>query len=135
MLYSLLAGFFLGIYLITWQGGLLFVFIIGLYFILQFIIDHLKGKSTEYLGITGFVVFLLAMIIGTFGALMIWNYRPLRYQTILIYPVCAAAGIFIQTLLDGRKTEVNRVYHLDRGYEAIEKKFAGLGAAVNRVKA
>ena len=63
LLYSLLAGFFLGIYLITWQGGLLFVFIIGLYFVLQFIIDHLKGRSTVYLGITGFVIFLLAMII------------------------------------------------------------------------
>jgi oligosaccharyl transferase (archaeosortase A-associated) len=63
LLYGLLAGFFLGIYLITWLGGLLFVFIIGLYFVLQFIIDHLKGRSTEYLGITGFVVFLMAMII------------------------------------------------------------------------
>ena len=63
LIYALLAGLFLGIYLITWQGGLLFVFIIGLYFVLQFIIDHLRGISTEYLGITGFIVFLLAMII------------------------------------------------------------------------
>ncbi len=60
---SLLAGFFLGIYLITWQGGLLFVFIIGLYFVIQFIVDHLRGKSTEYLGIIGFIVFLVALII------------------------------------------------------------------------
>jgi len=26
------------------------------------------------------------------------------------------------------------VYHLDRGYETIEKKFARLGAAIKRVK-
>jgi UDP-N-acetylglucosamine 1-carboxyvinyltransferase len=31
-------------------------------------------------------------------------------------------------------TEVNRVYHLDRGYESIEKKFAGLGADIRRIK-
>jgi UDP-N-acetylglucosamine 1-carboxyvinyltransferase len=31
-------------------------------------------------------------------------------------------------------TEVQRVYHLDRGYEALEKKFAALGAAIKRVK-
>ncbi len=31
-------------------------------------------------------------------------------------------------------TEVNRVYHLDRGYQSLEKKFAGLGAAIKRVK-
>ncbi|MEE8577534.1 MAG: hypothetical protein V3T31_09795, partial [candidate division Zixibacteria bacterium] len=28
-----------------------------------------------------------------FGSLMIWNYRPLRYELILIYPFCAAAAI------------------------------------------
>ena len=63
LVWSLLGGFFLGIYLITWQGGLLFVFIVGLYFVIQFVIDHLKGNSTEYLGIVGFIVFLVAMII------------------------------------------------------------------------
>ena len=32
-------------------------------------------------------------------------------------------------------TAVNRVYHLDRGYESIEKKFAALGAAIRRLPA
>jgi oligosaccharyl transferase (archaeosortase A-associated) len=63
LVYSLLAGFFLGLYLITWIGGLLFVFIIVLYFIIQFIIDHLRGKSSDHLGFTGFTVFLVALII------------------------------------------------------------------------
>ena len=31
-------------------------------------------------------------------------------------------------------TQVNRVYHLDRGYQSLEKKFAGLGAAIERIK-
>jgi UDP-N-acetylglucosamine 1-carboxyvinyltransferase len=31
-------------------------------------------------------------------------------------------------------TEVSRVYHLDRGYEHIEKKLSQLGAAIERVK-
>jgi UDP-N-acetylglucosamine 1-carboxyvinyltransferase len=30
---------------------------------------------------------------------------------------------------------VHRVYHLDRGYEGIEKKLAGVGADVCRVQA
>jgi len=47
----------------------------------------------------------------------------------------ASASLILAGLIAKGKTEVNRVYHLDRGYEAIEKKFAGLGAAVNRVKA
>jgi len=32
------------------------------------------------------------------------------------------------------QTEITRIYHLDRGYEAIEKKLAGLGADIVRVK-
>jgi UDP-N-acetylglucosamine 1-carboxyvinyltransferase len=38
------------------------------------------------------------------------------------------AGLFA----DGR-TEVNRVYHLDRGYERLEEKLALVGANVERV--
>jgi UDP-N-acetylglucosamine 1-carboxyvinyltransferase len=31
-------------------------------------------------------------------------------------------------------TEVNRVYHIDRGYESIDEKLAGLGAHIERLK-
>ncbi|MBN2074611.1 MAG: oligosaccharyl transferase, archaeosortase A system-associated [Dehalococcoidales bacterium] len=61
--FSLLASLFLGVYLITWQGGLLLVFIIALYFIIQHIINHLRNKSSDHLGIIGFFVILLAAII------------------------------------------------------------------------
>jgi UDP-N-acetylglucosamine 1-carboxyvinyltransferase len=36
---------------------------------------------------------------------------------------------------DGGRTEVHRIYHLDRGYEALEEKFRGLGAGIWREKA
>jgi UDP-N-acetylglucosamine 1-carboxyvinyltransferase len=32
-------------------------------------------------------------------------------------------------------TEVNRVYHIDRGYELIDDKLNGLGAHIERMKA
>ncbi|MGL5400466.1 MAG: hypothetical protein ACRDA1_09010, partial [Plesiomonas shigelloides] len=31
-------------------------------------------------------------------------------------------------------TEVDRIYHIDRGYERIEDKLRGLGANIERVK-
>ncbi len=46
----------------------------------------------------------------------------------------ASASLILAGLAAQGQTEVNRVYHLDRGYEAIEKKFARLGAAIKRVK-
>jgi UDP-N-acetylglucosamine 1-carboxyvinyltransferase len=46
----------------------------------------------------------------------------------------ASASLVIAGLVAGEaETEVRRVYHLDRGYEHIEKKLAGLGADVMRV--
>jgi UDP-N-acetylglucosamine 1-carboxyvinyltransferase len=46
----------------------------------------------------------------------------------------ASASLILAGLVAEGKTEVNRVYHLDRGYEAIEQKFSELGAAIKRVK-
>ncbi len=63
LIYALLAGLALGIYLISWSGGLLFVFVIFTYMIVQYIIDHLRGKSTEYLCIIGVPLFLIALVV------------------------------------------------------------------------
>ncbi len=46
----------------------------------------------------------------------------------------ASASLILAGLVAEGTTEVNRVYHLDRGYQSLEKKFAALGAAVQRVK-
>ena len=47
----------------------------------------------------------------------------------------ASASLVIAGLIASEgETEVRRVYHLDRGYEQIEKKLAGLGADVVRVQ-
>lgn len=44
----------------------------------------------------------------------------------------ASASLILAGLVAKGKTEINRVYHLDRGYEAIEKKFQNLGASIWR---
>ncbi|MGD8345020.1 MAG: UDP-N-acetylglucosamine 1-carboxyvinyltransferase [Desulfobacterales bacterium] len=46
----------------------------------------------------------------------------------------ASASLILAGLVAEGQTEVNRVYHLDRGYETIEKKFSQLGAAIKRIK-
>ncbi len=45
----------------------------------------------------------------------------------------ASASLILAGLVASGKTEVSRVYHLDRGYDSIEKKFQNLGAAIKRV--
>ncbi len=45
----------------------------------------------------------------------------------------ASAALILAALKAEGETEVLRVYHLDRGYEAIEKKLSSLGASISRV--
>ena len=47
----------------------------------------------------------------------------------------ASASLILAGLVAEGRTEVHRIYHLDRGYEAIEEKFRGLGATMWREKA
>ncbi len=63
LVYSLLAGVCLGIYFYTWQGALLFTFIITFYFIIQFIINHLRQESTDYLFIVGTILSFIPLIV------------------------------------------------------------------------
>jgi UDP-N-acetylglucosamine 1-carboxyvinyltransferase len=44
----------------------------------------------------------------------------------------ASASLVLAGLAASGTTEVSRVYHLDRGYEAMEAKLTGLGARVRR---
>ena len=44
----------------------------------------------------------------------------------------ASASLVLAGLAAAGTTEVSRVYHLDRGYEAMEAKLAGLGARIRR---
>ena len=46
----------------------------------------------------------------------------------------ASAGLVIAGLVAEGETVVDRIYHLDRGYEAIEKKLGVLGARIERVR-
>ncbi len=46
----------------------------------------------------------------------------------------ASASLLLAALVAEGTTEISRVYHIDRGYEGIEKKFSALGADIKRIK-
>ncbi|HEY92594.1 MAG TPA: oligosaccharyl transferase, archaeosortase A system-associated [Dehalococcoidia bacterium] len=72
LIYSLLAGISLGLYLLSWSAGAFFIFIILLAILLQHVSDHMRSRSTDYLCIIGIPSFLIALLIvlpfiGDFG--------------------------------------------------------------------
>lgn len=68
-----------------------------------------KGNwKSKLSGINPGVLFFIALVISAYGALMIWNYRPLRYQTILIYPIYALAGVYLSSLIRSNITQAKQ---------------------------
>ena len=63
MLFIGLTGLFLYSYIYAWQGALLVVFAVGVFFVLQFLIDHLKGRPTDYLSVTGTLLFAFTLVL------------------------------------------------------------------------
>jgi UDP-N-acetylglucosamine 1-carboxyvinyltransferase len=60
--------------------------------------------------------------------------KPLSGAAVMATDLRASASLVLAGLVASGKTEVLRVYHLDRGYEHIEKKLKGVGAKVKRAR-
>ena len=54
--------------------------------------------------------------------------------TVMATDLRASASLVIAGLVARGETTVERIYHLDRGYEHIEKKLSGVGAKIERVR-
>jgi UDP-N-acetylglucosamine 1-carboxyvinyltransferase len=59
----------------------------------------------------------------------------LKGAPIMASDLRASAALVLAGLAAEGRTEVNRVYHIDRGYPKIDEKLASLGAKIKRVKA
>jgi UDP-N-acetylglucosamine 1-carboxyvinyltransferase len=60
--------------------------------------------------------------------------QELKGAKVMSTDLRASASLVLAGLAAKGKTEVLRVYHLDRGYQRIEEKLKGLGAEIERVE-
>ena len=60
--------------------------------------------------------------------------KPLSGAPVMASDLRASAALVIAGMVAKGSTQVNRIYHLDRGYEKIDAKLAALGARIQRVK-
>jgi UDP-N-acetylglucosamine 1-carboxyvinyltransferase len=65
---------------------------------------------------------------------MVKGVKSLYGAPVMATDLRASASLILAGLIAKGETIVNRVYHLDRGYESIENKFAALNARIKRVK-
>jgi UDP-N-acetylglucosamine 1-carboxyvinyltransferase len=60
--------------------------------------------------------------------------EKLSGATVMATDLRASASLVIAGLVADGETLVDRIYHLDRGYDRMEEKLRGIGAAIERVK-
>ncbi|MCQ1535192.1 oligosaccharyl transferase, archaeosortase A system-associated [Methanosarcina sp. KYL-1] len=96
--YLLLAGISLGAYALAWKGALFFAFILGVYITVQHIFDHMKGKKTEYLAISGMVIFAVAIFMIMFTPFLGGTksmYIKGLFAGILAFPVLTGISLYM----------------------------------------
>ena len=66
---------------------------------------------------------------------VITGVKSLEAAPVMATDIRASSGLIIAALIARGKTDISRVYHIDRGYERIEKRIRKLGADIKRVSA
>ena len=64
---------------------------------------------------------------------MVRGVKKLQAAQVMASDLRASASLVIAGLVAEGTTIISRIYHMDRGYEAIEKKFSMLGAKIERI--
>ena len=64
---------------------------------------------------------------------IIHGVQRLKAAPVMATDLRASASLVLAGLVAQGRTEVERIYHIDRGYEAIEEKLSQLGAQIKRV--
>jgi UDP-N-acetylglucosamine 1-carboxyvinyltransferase len=64
---------------------------------------------------------------------IIYGVDALTGAAVMATDLRASASLVIAGLVADGETLIDRIYHLDRGYERIEARLAGLGARIKRV--
>ena len=60
--------------------------------------------------------------------------EKLQGAAVMATDLRASASLVVAGLVAQGETLIDRIYHLDRGYEALERKLSGLGAKIARVR-
>ena len=64
---------------------------------------------------------------------IITGVQKLNYAQVMATDLRASAALILAGLIADGETIIDRIYHLDRGYESIEEKLSNIGAKVRRI--
>ncbi|WP_194093688.1 UDP-N-acetylglucosamine 1-carboxyvinyltransferase [Marivivens aquimaris] len=68
------------------------------------------------------------------GTATVHGVEKMKGAQVMATDLRASVSLILAGLAAEGETQVNRVYHLDRGYENVEEKLGGVGAQIERIK-
>jgi len=71
--------------------------------------------------------------LGEGNRVIVEGVKSLKGAPVMATDLRASASLIIAGLVSENETSVDRIYHIDRGYECIEEKLQLLGAQIRRV--
>jgi dolichyl-diphosphooligosaccharide--protein glycosyltransferase len=63
LVYSIIAGVMYSAYQLSWPGASLFLLVALVYAVIQYVLDNFHGESSDYLGFTGIITFLVSAVL------------------------------------------------------------------------
>ena len=67
------------------------------------------------------------------GSALVRGVRELKAAPVMATDLRASVSLVMAALAANGRTELNRIYHLDRGYERLEEKLTAVGAEIERM--
>ena len=67
------------------------------------------------------------------GTAKVTGIKRLKGAQVMATDLRASVSLILAGLAAEGETKVNRVYHLDRGYEKLTEKLSSLGAVIERI--
>jgi UDP-N-acetylglucosamine 1-carboxyvinyltransferase len=67
------------------------------------------------------------------GSALVRGVRELKAAPVMATDLRASVSLVLAALAAKGRTELNRIYHLDRGYEKLEEKLTAVGAEIERI--
>ena len=62
-----------------------------------------------------------------------YNSKDFKSAELMATDLRASVSLVLAALIAEGKSHINRIYHLDRGYEEIERKLRKVGARIKRI--
>lgn len=107
LLYTVLAGISMGLYLDSWPLAVMFEGILLLALTIQSIVDHIRGRDTEYLGIIGGIALFIALLMILPFANSTDGFNLNRYS--LFQPTILLLGIIFAMVIAALSRLLNRM--------------------------